>query len=193
MQRRRYLALVATSTLGGCLADAPSAGPTATTEGSPTVAMGESVVTDAGFEVTVSAPSVQRFLVTLDVGSSVHPDVAGFADEQFLVVTVEVDATDRAGTVTPADVHGSVRAETGNSVTDYPPYRSSGAEDRFALRYPVRALDDAAVVWVHNGDVEARWRLDGATRRALERAPSFAVRRFDAPNRSSGGSRSMPS
>lgn len=187
MRRREWLALCATLS-AGCLSgpdpgrDSPrSETPaTGTTEGTPTVAMGETVTTDAGTEVTIADPVVSRFVVSLDVLSSVHPDVAGAPDAQFLRVTVDASG---GGTATPPSRYDSVRPMLdGRVLSDATPRRVEGVEDRYAVSAPVDDYETGAVVWQHRGDPKARWRLTGDTLDALANAPAFEIRRFETPN-----------
>lgn len=200
MRRREWLALCATLS-AGCLGgpepghsspEPPGSEPTAspsptptTTEGAPTVAMGETVTTDAGTEVTVGDHAVSKFAVTRDVGSSVHLDVAGDPGAQFLRVTVEASG---GGTATPPNRYDSVRPTLDDTLlTDVPARRVDGVEDRYALAVPVDDYEDGFVVWQHRGDPEVRWQLAETTLGELGRTPTFEVRRFGTPDSVSRG------
>ena len=189
MRRREWLTICGTLSAGCLSGPDPGRGMGGTPirtgtqtpiEDTPTVAMGETVTTDAGTEVTVADPAVSMFVISVHAGTStVHPDVGGDPDAQFLRISVQASG---GGTATPPSRYESIRSTVdGRVLGNVRPFQLENGADRYALSVPVDDYDSAGVVWHHEGDRKAMWRLGADTIELLASAPSFAVRRFEAP------------
>jgi len=146
----------------------PTGGTTGTPTPTPdrTFASGES---HAG--VTVEVRDVLASVVTLDVGSSVHPDVAAFEGAQFLSCAVTGGDEE---TVSRLDV------ELDGERLGARQFRHDTSEPSpVAFRVPVRDVDAAAVVWPDEG---VRWRVPDGSVADLGARPAFRVRRLGTPD-----------
>lgn len=184
LPRRKVLRCLAGGVLplSGCL----SAG-----TANRTLEVGESYESEGGRTVTVRGVQVRRLIRSTSVGSATHIDVAWLAGHQFAVVDAEATGAD--GTSVLSDVQFALEVDG----VQYPrpdqhwywafPPGSHDRPGRPAFPAPVTDATDGAIVWRRENEPSVRWTLPSETVEQFERAPSFTVRSFDAPDSVSRG------
>ena len=173
---------VAVAGTAGCL------GTPADTDGT-VLAPGETHEADDGRTVAIHEPAVHQSVVTVEyvAGTHYYERVTDAGSDQyaaFVVATTGFDLGEdgREQYGEPIDLPLAVELDGTRHADPIPVGRDERASrDHVAVRVPVEAVTDAAVVWARDDGPQPRWELGSTLVDRLAATPAFAVKSWSVP------------